>query len=219
MSLPPVAADHRAGLQAAGVILAGGRARRMGGLVKALQPLSEKPMLHHVIERVAPQVAALALSVERPCKSFKAFGLPQLADAKPEGGPLGGLLSGLQWMDSAYDWLLLVPCDAPFIPLDLADRLFECAAESGHAGALVRYAGEIQPTFSLWHRTILPALEQAVTVEGMAGFKQFLRVAELAEREWPQSTPPPFFNINDQDALHKADRLMKTSKEDSACSA
>lgn len=219
MSVPPVAGEKGVRFNSAGVILAGGRARRMGGLVKALQPLSERPMLRHVIERVTSQVAALALSVERPCKTFNAFGLPQLADAKPDGGPLVGLLSGLQWMDTAYDWLLLAPCDAPFIPLDLSERLFECAAGSGHAGALVRYSGEVQPTFSLWHRSILPTLEQAVNVEGMAGFKQFLRVADLAELEWPQSTPPPFFNINDQDALQKAQRMMNRSKEDSACSA
>jgi molybdopterin-guanine dinucleotide biosynthesis protein A len=218
MSESPSAGNCQGGGRVAGVILAGGRARRMGGVVKSLLPLAGKPMLGHVIDRVRPQVAGLALSVEHAAESFEAFGLQQLADSNPDGGPLGGLLAAMQWMESTCDWLLLVPCDAPFVPLDLAACLLESATGSGKAGALVCYAGEIQPTFSLWHRRVLPALVRAVTVEGMAGFKQFLQQVELAERAWPQSTPSPFFNINDRDALKKADSLMNTLKEDSACS-
>lgn len=216
--MTPVDGDRRGRVQAAGVILAGGRARRMGGLVKALLPLSGKPLLRHVIDRVEPQVTELALSVEIPSASFESFGLPQLADSNPDGGPLGGLLAALQWMSLECDWLLVVPCDAPFVPVDLADRLLECATASGLAGALVHYEGQAQPTFSIWHRTILPTLEQAVSGQGLAGFKQFLRVVKLAELEWHQSKPPPFFNINDQDALQKANHLLKAAKDDSACS-
>ena len=125
----------------------------------------------------------------------------------------------MQWMDPALDWLLLVPCDAPFVPVDLADKLYESATDSGLAGALVRYGDEIQPTFSLWHRSILPVLEHAVTASGLSGFKQFLREARLAERDWPPSSPSPFFNINDQDALHKAGRLIEQTRDKSSCSA
>lgn len=210
---PVVTGNHRARAEIAGVILAGGRSRRMGGETKALLPLAGKPMLRHVIDRVRPQVTELSLSVEYPSHSFDSFGLQQLPDRKADGGPLQGLLAALQWMDPACDWLFLVPCDAPFVPADLAQQLHESAAEAGLAGALARYGDEIQPTFSLWHRSILPILEQAVTARELSGFKQFLPEVRLAEREWTSSTPSPFFNINNQEALLEAGRLINEIKE------
>jgi len=209
----------------AGVVLAGGRSRRMGGRHKAFLPLADKPLLRHVIDRVQPQVRYLMLSVERESADFDVFGLPQVPDPAPGScGPLGGLLAALRSLQrpGQPEWLLLVPCDAPFVPDRLAERLFGQAERTGKAGALVRYQGEIQPTFSLWRSSLLPVLERAVTVDGMAGFKQFLRVASLAELDWtgPGSVPlaPPFFNINDQEALERARRLiLKQPGEPQAC--
>lgn len=192
----------------AGVILAGGRSRRMGGKNKALLPLAGKPLLRHVIDRVSPQVAELYLSVEQPSDAMAAFGLPQIMDPEPDAGPLAGLMTVLQKTDSKHEWLLLAPCDAPFIPRDLAVRLLECALSRALPGAIVRYRSEAQPTFSIWNRCLLPRLEQAVVGEKMTGFKQFLRVTELAVLDWPESDPSPFFNINDQDALRYAGRLF-----------
>jgi len=205
-------ANTVAGEALAGVILAGGRSRRMGGTVKALLPLGDKPLLRHVIDRVNPQVGRLFLSVERPSEAFEAFGLPQVEDPEPDGGPLGGLLSTMQQMSWNHDWLLLVPCDAPFIPSDLAAKLLACALDSARPGAVVCYESEIQPTFSIWSRSILPQLEPAVLEDGMAGIKQFLNVVELAELGWPGSEPSPFFNINDQDTLLKASHLARINR-------
>jgi molybdopterin-guanine dinucleotide biosynthesis protein A len=140
--------------------------------------------------------------------------LPQVADPGPDGGPLAGLLSALREMSPAQDWLLLVPCDAPFVPPDLAAKLLACALASTRPGAVVRYESEIQPTFSIWNRNVLPRLEHAVLEEGMAGLKQFLNVNKLAELDWPRSEPSPFFNINDQEALFKAGRLMGQQHSD-----
>ncbi len=192
-----------------GVILAGGRSRRMGGGIKALAPLNGKPLIGHVIDRLQSQVRSLALSVEKYHPDFAAFGLQQVEDPAPgKRGPLGGLLSAMANMETGCDWMLLVPCDAPFLPLDLAIRLMECALDDDQAGCVVRYEGEIQPTFSLWHRRLLPRLEKAVLEERMAGFKQFLRGNEVAILEWKPSHPAPFFNINDPDALAEAGRLL-----------
>ena len=201
-----------AGEALAGVILAGGRSRRMGKAVKALLPLGDKPLLRHVIDRVNPQVDELLLSVERTAETFEVFGLPQVADPEPDSGPLAGLFAATQKMSPGHDWLLLVPCDAPFVPLDLAARLLACALDSARPGAVVCYKSEIQPTFSIWNRSIQPQLERAVLGEGMAGIKLFLNVVELAELEWPGSELPPFFNINDQDALLEAGRLAHINR-------
>jgi molybdopterin-guanine dinucleotide biosynthesis protein A len=193
----------------AGVILAGGRSRRMGGGFKALAPLGGKPLIRHVIDRLLPQVRSLVLSVEKHVPDFEVFGLPQVEDPSPGSrGPLGGLLSALANMEVGCDWMLLAPCDAPFLPLELAQRLLSCALGDDQAGCVVRYDSEIQPTFSLWHRRLLPRLEEAVLEEGMAGFKQFLRDTPVAILEWEPSDPSPFFNINDPDALLEAARLL-----------
>ena len=193
----------------AGVILAGGRSRRMGGRFKALAPLGGKPLIRHVIDRLQPQVRSLVLSVEKHVPDFEVFGLPQVEDPAPGSrGPLGGLLSAMANMEVDCDWMLLAPCDAPFLPLELAERLLKCALNDDQAGCVVRYAAEVQPTFSLWHRRLLPRLEEAVLEEGMAGFKQFLRDTPVAILDWESSDPSPFFNINDPDALEEAAILL-----------
>lgn len=193
----------------AGVILAGGRSRRMGGGFKALAPLGGKPLLRHVIDRMQPQVQSLVLSVATHVADFELFGLPQVEDPVPGSrGPLGGLLSALANMEVGCDWMLMAPCDAPFLPLELAERLLNCALDEDHAGCVVRYETEIQPTFSLWHRRLLPQLEAAVLDEGMAGFKHFLRHTPVATLDWGPADPAPFFNINEPAALVEAGRLL-----------
>jgi molybdopterin-guanine dinucleotide biosynthesis protein A len=190
------------------VILAGGGSRRMGGRPKSLLPLAGQTLLQHVIERVRPQVGKLLLSVRRPSDELAAFGLPMVPDPQPGAGPLAALLAVLGELEEGQDWLLLVPCDAPFLPRSLAANLLSRALESGLPGAVVRYRDQLQPTFSLWNRSLLPRLEQAVTDEDMRGFKQFLGVSQLAVVDWPASEPPPFFNINDAAALRQAERLL-----------
>lgn len=193
-----------------GVILAGGQARRFGGGQKALLPLGGKPLLQHVIDRVQHQVWSLVLSVERETAVLEPFGLPQVADPQPgHNGPLGGLLAALMRLEGRAGWLLLVPCDAPFLPLDLAERLLQHAWTAQRPGAVVRYAGELQPTFSLWQNELLGPLETAVRVEGMRGFKEFFGRHPLAELDWPETEGRPFYNINDQASLERAERLLK----------
>lgn len=200
----------------AGVILTGGQSRRMGRVAKATVPLAGKPLLQHVIERVAPQVQRLVLSVERYSPELAGFNLEQVADPRPgHAGPLGGLLSALELIAGQTEWLLLVPCDAPFLPPDLGRRLQQTAMDSGRAGCVIRYGGEVQPTFSVWNRSLLPSLQQAVFEHGLAGFKQYLYSAPQALMDWDLSEsksldPPPFFNINDPAALKEAEHWLSS---------
>jgi len=205
--MKPDATDSVSGL--AGVILAGGSSRRMGGANKALLPLAGLPLIRRVIERLGPQVGVLYLSVAQASVSMAALGLPLVTDPQPATGPLAGLLGAMREAGPEHQWVLLAPCDAPFIPRDLAVRLLERATSTSLPGAIVSYQSENQPTFSLWNCQLLPRLEQAVMNEKMAGFKQFLRVVELAILDWPESEPSPFFNINDQAALSRASSLVE----------
>jgi molybdopterin-guanine dinucleotide biosynthesis protein A len=210
-----------------GVILAGGRSRRMGGGDKALAPLAGKPMVQHVIVRLAPQVAELVLSVERESRALAEFGLPLLPDARAgHQGPVSGLLAAMRHFAGQAKWLLLAPCDAPFLPHDLASRLRTCAEAAGASAAVVASGGELQPTFSLWRIDLLRQLERAVQATPRAGIKAFLRAVTAAHCNWPTAAagdeaaanPPPFFNVNDPPALERASRWLEVGREaGSAC--
>ena len=199
--------------QCAGVVLAGGRSRRMGPGDKAFVDLAGKPMMQHVIDRIDPQVNRLMLSVERETDEYAAFGLTQVADPLPGSrGPLGGLLAALRTLRAEEDWLLLVPCDAPFLPRDLLARLLRRAREEKLPGAVISVTGEVQPTFSLWHRDLLPRLEWAVLEQKMAGFKQFLAHEALAPAEVEPERAWRFLNINDLAALEQARQRLTGRK-------
>lgn len=182
----------------------------MGGSVKALLDLAGKPLLQHVIDRLAPQVGQLILSVETITGEFEPFGLIQVPDPEPgSNGPLGGLAAALCCIeDSKEQWLLLVPCDAPFLPPDLAQKLLQTAGSECTKVAVASYRSELQPTFSLWHRDLRDDLHRAVDEDRMAGFKQYLRGRPFSVVDWPVSPLNPFFNINDPSALEDARKMM-----------
>ncbi len=118
----------------AGGILAGGRSTRMGGGYKATLDLAGKPMVGHVLSRLEPQVGQLLLIVEQGAPDFEAAPCTRVEDIVPSHrGPLAGLYSLLQHLhdQQAADWLLMVPCDAPFLPENLATIFAEAAEATG----------------------------------------------------------------------------------------
>ena len=98
-----------------GVVLAGGRATRMGGIDKGLQALNGRPLWRHVAEALAPQVDELVISANRHLEQWRASGYPVFRDIQ-EGyqGPLAGMLAVMQQV--ASPWFVFCPCDTPFIP-------------------------------------------------------------------------------------------------------
>jgi molybdenum cofactor guanylyltransferase len=114
--------------QITGLLLAGGRGMRMGGVDKGLQPLHGEPLAAHVLKRLAPQTGALLISANRHPDTYATLGAPFgatiVADTLPGfPGPLAGLLAGLRAAGTAY--VLSAPCDSPWLPADLAARLAE----------------------------------------------------------------------------------------------
>jgi molybdopterin-guanine dinucleotide biosynthesis protein A len=107
----------------------------MGVVSKALAELNGVPLIRHVVQRLQPQVSSLIVSVDEVNPAFEAMGLIQAVDPRPgQQGPLGGLLAALEEVHENYEWLLLTPCDAPFLPTDLGERLHQRAAASGLPG-------------------------------------------------------------------------------------
>jgi molybdopterin-guanine dinucleotide biosynthesis protein A len=112
--------------QITGLVLAGGRGTRMGGVDKGLQPLHGEPLAAHVMKRLAPQTGTLLISANRHPDIYAALGAPYratvVADTLPDfPGPLAGMLAGLRAAGTTY--LLSAPCDCPWLPADLAARL------------------------------------------------------------------------------------------------
>src|SRR5947209_13773900 len=104
-----------------GVVLAGGQGSRMGGVDKGLQPFRGRPMVAHVLERLAPQVGTVLVNANRNIDAYEAFGYRVIAD-EIEGfaGPLTGFERGLA--HAVTPLLVTAPCDSPFLPADLVDR-------------------------------------------------------------------------------------------------
>ncbi len=140
-----------------GLILAGGAGRRMGGTDKGLLDYQGRPLVAHVIERLAPQVDSLLISANRNPDIYARFGHPLVSDDQPDyPGPLAGLAAGLAVCPT--EWLVCVPCDCPALPLDLVSRLWAAVQDHAAMIAVASTGGRMQPTFQLCQRSLLPAL-------------------------------------------------------------
>ena len=193
----------------AGIILAGGQARRLGG-DKALRPLGGMPVLAHAIAHAAPQVAALALSANGDPAPFQAFALPILADSVPGFvGPLAGILAGLDWAArEGMDTLASFACDAPFFPRDLVARLGAARERDGAIIATAASAGRLHPVFALWPASLRDELRRALTDDGtrkVDGWSARYRSVTVSFATDPLD---PFFNINTPGDLAKAETLL-----------
>jgi molybdopterin-guanine dinucleotide biosynthesis protein A len=136
MAQPAAAAPTAAAIT--GLVLAGGRGQRMGGIDKGLQPWHGRALVDHVLARLTPQVVRVMISANRHLDAYAGRGWPVLADAQDDfPGPLGGMLAGLKAV--ATPWLAVVPCDAPRLPEDLVARLAAGAMPPAH-GAVVQRA-------------------------------------------------------------------------------
>jgi molybdopterin-guanine dinucleotide biosynthesis protein A len=200
-----------AGREVAAVLLAGGLARRMGGGDKCLRTLGSKPLLEHVVARVGPQVTAMVLNANGDPTRFAGFNLPILPDVVADfPGPLAGVLTGLEWARShltTCSWLLSVPTDAPFLPLDLVARL-KAAVSGGARLACAASAGQSHPVVGLWPIDIAEDLRGALVDEGVRKIDAFTARYPLATVQWPTDPLDPFFNANRPDDLAEAERLM-----------
>ncbi len=140
-----------------GVILAGGRGRRMGGVDKGLQDLEGRPMVQRVLERISPQVGSVLINANQNLARYAAFGRPVLPDRIPDfAGPLAGLHAAME--QTATPLIATVPCDSPFLPADLVQRLHAALVADNAELAVARTGGRAQRAFCLARRELLPRL-------------------------------------------------------------
>lgn len=185
-----------------GVVLAGGRARRMGGQDKGLISLGARPMIEYVLESLKPQVGTLVINANRNQARYRAYGYPVIADTIGDyHGPLAGMASALAWTDRPY--LLTVPCDGPFLPDDLGTRLLG-ALRAQHAEMAVAHDGNrLQPVFALLDVELLPSLQRYLAagerkIDRWYGEHRFA-TADFSDRQ------EMFLNVN---TLEERDSVM-----------
>lgn len=193
----------------AGAIVAGGKSSRFSGQDKAQAMLVGQPLLQWVYSRLRPQVQVVFLN-NPPNKTEHSLDLAKVTDAIAEqSGPLNGVLGCLrESVKRDCEWMLIAPCDTPFIPEDLGARLLKAATEEGYQLCIPRSDGRSHPSLSLWHKSLLKPLEAAVIEQKMEGFKQFYPTTKCGFVDWDTKVYDPFFNINHQSDL---DTAIKTA--------
>jgi molybdenum cofactor guanylyltransferase len=186
-------ADKQGKTDVTGLVLAGGQGSRMGGIDKGLQVFRGKPMVAHVIERLAPQVDGLIISANRNPEAYANFGHRVIAD-EIEGfaGPLAGIERGLFEASSLF--VMTAPCDSPFLPLDLVQRLRTAIDRENAQLAVAKTGDQAHSVFSLMRRDVHESL-RAFLASGdrkVGLWHARLRVIEVAFDDEAES----FLNIN-----------------------
>jgi molybdopterin-guanine dinucleotide biosynthesis protein A len=182
--------------QITGLILAGGRASRMGGVDKGLQNHRGLPLAMHALLKLQPQVGEVIINANRNLGAYESFGVPVWPDVLGDfAGPLAGFMAGME--HASTPWLVSVPCDTPDFPDDLVARLAHAAIDADAEIALpfTMEAGErrTQPVFCLMQTQLLESLV-AYTQGG--GRKIDAWTAQHRVVEVPFDDARAFFNAN-----------------------
>lgn len=196
------------------IILAGGRATRLGGGDKGLLDLDGRPMLARIIDRLAPQCDGLALNANGDPARFARLGLPVLADGLPGlPGPLAGILAGMDWAAArGADRVVSVAGDTPFLPADLVARLAAqgAAQEAAQGNGIVLAAsrdgtGAVvdHPVCGLWPVALRGDL-LAFLQEGERRVRRFAGCHGATRAVWDAGAADPFFNVNTPGDLDRA---------------
>jgi molybdenum cofactor guanylyltransferase len=181
-----------------GLILAGGKGSRMGGVDKGLQAFRGRRLIDHVYERLAPQVGGVIINANQNQEAYRTFGVRVVSDAIAGfAGPLAGMHAGLSV--SKRPFLASVPCDSPFLPEDLVTRLHARIDETGAELAVAKTGDQPHPVFSLMRRGVLDHLSDFLKDGGrkIDAWYASLNVVEVAFDDEAEA----FSNINTLDEL------------------
>lgn len=194
------------------VILAGGLARRMEGASKPLAELAGVRLIDRVVDCARRQNLPVALNLHEinpeAIEPFAQLRLPFIADAvQDHAGPLAGVLGALDHAAAqAFDSVLSLPCDSPFLPDDLAARLAKAAQGSLACAAS---GGRVHPVIALWPVALRFDLRRALVEEDLRALSKFQQRHGCVAVEWPVDPRDPFFNVNTPADLAAAEALAR----------
>jgi molybdopterin-guanine dinucleotide biosynthesis protein A len=200
-----------------GCILAGGLSRRMGGGDKTLRVLGGKPMLGHVLDRLAQQVPDMVLNANGEPERLSEFGLPIVPDAiEGFAGPLAGISACLEWTArnrTGATHIVTVAADTPFFPADLANRLMSSAIAAPDGIAMATSDGHRHPVFGVWPVSLRHHLAQWMAQTETYKVIAWARLHGLSMVDFPMiggdwGSINPFFNVNTPEELSVAETLL-----------
>ena len=187
------------------VILAGGRAKRMGGCDKCLLTLDGVPVLRRILATLAPQCSGVLLNANGNPARFAAFAAPVLPDAVPGfAGPLAGLLTGMAWARAHHPQathIVSVAGDMPFLPDDLVARLSEGLEQAGAEIAFASDGDRDHPVIGLWPVRLAPDLERTLRETDVRAVHRWMASYRIVRCRFPDDT---FANLNTPDDLARA---------------
>jgi molybdenum cofactor guanylyltransferase len=187
-----------------GLILAGGRGRRMGGVDKGLQLLRGKPMIEWVVARLAPQVDEVLINANQNLDRYASLGHRVVSDdIAGFAGPLAGLHAGLG--AATHPLVATSPCDSPFLPADLVARLHAAIERDAADLAVAKTGDQAHPVFSLVRRAVLPGLGRFLESGGrkIDAWYAALKTVEVRFDDEAEA----FSNINTPEELRAWDRV------------
>lgn len=185
-----------------GLVLAGGQGSRMGGVDKGLQPFRGRPMVAHVIERLAPQVDEILINANRNVETYREFGHRVVPDSITGfAGPLAGFERGLG--NASGELVATVPCDSPFLPADLVARLRAGLEKAGADLAVARTGDQPHPVFCLMRRTVHTSLREFLG-SGQRKIDRWYAALQVVEVTFDDEEQA-FMNINTRAELSDAE--------------
>ena len=191
--------------QVTGVILAGGKARRMGGIDKGLVSINGRAMVSYVIDALRPQVATLMLNANRSHDRYREFGLPVIADADGDfRGPLAGFASGMRVAETPY--IAVAPCDSPLLCGDMVQRLYDALQKEGTRIAVAHDGSRLQPVFVLLDCTLLDDLAGHLA-DGGRKIDHWYGIHGYAVADC-SDVPESFLNINAPDDKQLLENML-----------
>lgn len=191
-----------------GVLLAGGQARRMGGIDKGLVPLRGRPMIEYALEALRPQVGRLLINANRNLETYARYGVPVVPDSiSGYQGPLAGISSALSVVETPF--LLTAPCDSPLFAPDLAACLYEALAATQADLAVAHDGRRQQPVFLLLRRELAADL-QAYLEGGDRKIDLWFARHRVANADLSHR-PDSFVNVNDEAEQQRVEALLATS--------
>lgn len=189
------------------VILAGGEGRRIGG-GKPLRMLAGKSLLDHALALARQWSTLIGISVRDATSAVHSTGAPFLPDTVGSG-PIAGIASALAFgRAQGVGLVLTIPCDTPFLPPDMFDRLAAALVPSA-GSAIAASGGRLHPSCGLW-RVEADAALPAFLASGRGSLNGFAETLGAVTVEWPVAPFDPFFNINSETDLAMAETLFKT---------
>jgi molybdenum cofactor guanylyltransferase len=192
-----------------GAIIAGGHSTRMGGREKSFLDLAGASLLERTLSRLRFQVDEIIINANGDASRFAATGVTVVEDVLTDvGTPLAGLQAALYYGASkGFDAVVTVPSDAPFLPLDLVERLLEAGEVTG--AAIARSGGQDHYLTGIWTTAMAKPLGRLIEAEAMKRVQDFVTRAKAEKVVWAAVPHDPFFNINTPDDLAHAEMIVR----------